>query len=343
MSEPLPSDSTALPRLEWRIDVPLLTQPLLLLVYAKATVLVASIMGALLTFLVLVGDRRADSIADMWRLTGISTLAVVGLGLFATAVVLRNRLAMRYVIDERGVEQSMVDRRAAVASGTAVVLGALSGNAAATGAGLSARARSRTAISWSNLVTARYHPRHNAIALRNSWRTVILLFCTPQNYAEVATRVEQEIAARRASSGAPRSPILGLLLRTVLTVVACLPFFVLPYPFRLDLFAPLFTLCFALAALWLVPHLVWAMIGGLGWMWFTIYLRATLERHSTLDDTVFQSWQRMSLEDWSPIILCGIATAYLLWQASSSLRGRIPSALGDDEDEPEQLTTGSDR
>lgn len=332
MSEPLPSDSTAPPRLEWRIDVPLLTQPLLLLVYAKATVLVVLIMGVLLTFLVLVGDGKADSIGAMWLLTGISTLVVVGLGLVAAALLLRNRLAMRYVIDDRGVEQSMVDRRATVASGAAVVLGALSGSPGTIGAGLIARSQSRTAVNWSSLVSARFHPRHDAIALRNAWRTVILLFCTPQNYAEVAARIEKELATRRGSSRARRSPIPGLLLRTVLTVAACLPFFVLPYPFRLDLFVPLFTLGFALSALWLVPHFAWVMIGGLGWMWVQIYLSATLERHSTLDDTVFRSWQRMSLEDWSPIILCGIATTYLLWQAYSALRGRIPSALGGDDD-----------
>lgn len=332
MTEPLARDPRSTSTLDWRVDVPLLTEPLLLAVYLKATVLSALLMGSLLTFLVLV-TGNAEAIGPMWVMTGIASVAVVGLGLIATALLLRNRMSMRFVVDDRGVEQFVIDLRASAASSAAVALGSLAGSASTTGVGLLARSQSRKSAAWGGLVSARFHPRRNAVALRNSWRTVMLVFCTPRNYAEVAARIEKEMAARAGRTRARPNPIPGLLLRTVLTVLACLPFFVLPYPFVLDLLAPIFTLCFALAALWLVPLLAWATILGLGWMWAEIFLRATVDRRSILDGSIYRSWERMSADDGVPLVVSALATAYLLWQASSLLRGRVPSALAGDEDE----------
>jgi hypothetical protein len=213
------------------------------------------------------------------------------------------------------------------------VAGALGGSPGTAGAGLLAQAQSRKSAAWSGLVSARFHPRYHPVSLRNSWRTVLIVFCTPSNYAEVARRVELKLAKQSDRTKSRRNPVPGLLLRTVVAILACLPFFVLPWPFELDMFAPLFTLCFALAAVWLIPHLGIATLGGLGWMWFDIAGRMLAERRSTLDGSAYRLLENMGADRWVPLAIAALATAVLAYLVIALIRGRFDTALATDEAE----------
>ena len=308
--------------LDWTIDVGLVTEPLLLAGYLKVMAIAGAIMAALLAFLSVVTDNL-DAIAPMLGLVGVVFVAVMVISLIAAGVVMRNRHSMRFIVDERGVRQISIDRRASAASKTAIIAGALAGSTGTAGAGLLAEAQANRTAAWKGIVSVRRHPSRRAIALGNSWRTVMLVFCTPQNYETVAARIDAEMAAHGGAGRARSNPLPGLLARTVLVVAACLPFFVLPHPFERDIFVPILTLAFGLTAVWLVPHLGVVAIGGLAWMWVEIAARA-------------QGVSVLSRPDrWAPLAITAVATLVLVALIVALIRGRVASGLFGDEAELE--------
>jgi hypothetical protein len=159
----------------------------------------------------------------------------------------------------------------------------------------------------------------------------MLEFCTPQTYTAAVERVEAALA--RGAGRARANPLPGLLLRTVAIVLACLPFFTLPYPLTIDLFAPILTLCFALAALWLLPVFGWVVVVGVGWMAVLIAAAASVERRSMFTGELYRVHTLMDGDDWAHLALAGLGAAFLVYLSVGLLRGRIPTALADDEAE----------
>jgi len=124
---------------------------------------------------------------------------------FTVGVLMGNRFTMTFVVKPDGVTYS---------SGThekrwnraAVLFGALARNATTTGAGLLATSREQGGWKWRELHSARYFPRQRVISLRNSWRTVLRLHCTAEDYervrAAVAAGLERGAAARGVDASA---------------------------------------------------------------------------------------------------------------------------------------------
>ena len=71
----------------------------------------------------------------------------------------------------------------------------------AVGVGVISESTTETSAGWPSVVRVVEHPRAHAIALRNTWRTTLILFCTPENYEQVAAAVRDrlEIAERKHS------------------------------------------------------------------------------------------------------------------------------------------------
>mgnify|MGYP001765913307 CR=1 FL=1 len=310
------------PVLDWTIDVALVTEPLLLAGHLRVMVISGVIMAALLAFLSAV-TGNTDGILPMLGLVGIVFVVVMIISLVAAGLVMRNRHAMRFVVDDQGVRQFSIDRRAAAASTAAIVAGALAGSPGTAGAGLLARAQAQRSAAWTGIASVRRHPARRAIALSNAWRTVMLVFCTAENYEAVAARVDAEMAAHRGRQRIRANPLPGLLLRTLVVVATSLPFFVLPYPFERDIFVPILTMAFGLAALWLVPHLGVVTIGGLAWMWVEIAMRAE-------DVSILSRPDR-----WGPLAVTAVATVVLVGLIVALIRGRVASGLTGDEEELE--------
>ena len=189
------------PILDWRIDVGLITEPLMLAGFLKVMALATLLMGSLLSFLAAVSGN-VDGIPSMLALTGIALGVVMVISLFVMTVIMRNRFSMRFIVDGRGVRQLSIDRRAKAGAAAAVAIGALAGSPGATGAGQIAQSQADREAAWDGIVSVRYHPARRAIALANSWRTVMLIFCLPGNYEAVAAR-----AVSSRISDACRAPI----------------------------------------------------------------------------------------------------------------------------------------
>jgi hypothetical protein len=326
------------PALSWETDVRLITHPLMLANFAKLFAITAFIMGALLSFLFLVtGETR--SILPMLEMVGIIIAGLAVLSFLICLVVFRNRMRMRFRLDAKAAEVEMTDTRAKTANKIAVVAGILSGKPGLAGAGLLAQANTQQKAVWGAIARAHYHPAWRAITLSNGWRTVVTLYCTPENYDAVAAAVRDALAARPAGVKRKlrdkKNPLPKLLLHTALIVVACVPLFGLPDLDETAILPALLTLCFATATLWLVPVMAWAVFLGLGWLAVLELLAQSETRTSMFDGTSYRAYEVMSGDDYALIVAAALGAAYLIWLCVGLMRGRVRSALAGDMEEME--------
>ncbi|NJL07869.1 MAG: hypothetical protein HC900_06090, partial [Methylacidiphilales bacterium] len=112
--------------MQWEIDVPVVTHPLMLASYAKLFALTALLMGGLLSFLMAVSGSP-DAILMMLAISAGISFALFVVGVLAMAVIYRNRMSMRFTLDRKGARAETIDRRASAVSTATIVLGTLAG------------------------------------------------------------------------------------------------------------------------------------------------------------------------------------------------------------------------
>jgi len=319
------------PVLEWETDVHLVTHPLMLANVAKMFVITAAIMGGLLSFLMLV-TGEPEGIAPLLAVTGLTVGGVAVLFLLIAVVFFRNRMRMRFRLDGKGAKARMIDTRAKTANRLAVVAGILGRSPGVAGAGLIAATNTEQATVWKAVAHAHYHKAWRTITLSNGWRTVVTLFCTDANYDAVAAAVARALDARPAVAKAKKSPLPRLLLHTVLIVAATVPLFALPDAEEAALLPAILVLCFAMATLWLIPVLGWAVFAGLAWL-AAVEVMAQSESRTSIFGGSYSAYEVMSGDDYVILTAAGIGAAYLVWLCRGLMRGRIRSALGGDMDE----------
>jgi hypothetical protein len=314
--------STGMPALKWERDVPILTNWFVLSSIVKVFVLAALLMIGLVGFLFAIqGD---------WRLIGPLALfvavidgGVLIVGALAAALIYGNRIRYRFSVDDRAAMCERIDRRATVVGRLTILLGVVLGKPGAAGVGLISESTTQTSANWTSVVSVIEHRSARAIALRNAWRTTLVLFCTPENYDEVAARVRAARGARTPRR--PANPVPRLMLRTALVAVACIPLFKLPA--AIDLFAPFLVLCFALASVWLIPLLAWVVLGGLAFIIGAAVLAALAPYTSFITHETMRRYDIFSDDDWVVVMLALLGAAYLIWLSLALLRGRIQSGL----------------
>jgi hypothetical protein len=265
----------------------------------------------------------------LMQLTLVCVGVVVALLLFVIIVFFRNRMTMRFAVDQRGVHSAQIDRRARAGAKAAIAVGVLSGNPNLLGAGLISQSTSSQTTRWGALRSAGFSPRWRAIKLANGWRTVMVLYCLPENYEDVAERVRRALASNPPSRER-RSPLTGYLLRTTLVVVASTPLFNLPTPVHVEAFVPFLILCFALASVWLIPILAWAVLGGLAWLAIEVAAVAMSPYRSAISGDTFPLIGLMGDDDWIGAALAVVGAAYFAWLSYALLRGQTQSALARD-------------
>lgn len=327
----LPAESPIQGKLTWEASIGLLTNPAMLSQFALVLGGAGLVMALLLSFLMVVqGEWESIPMVLLMTLVGVGVLAL--LMLLVIVLFFGNRFRARFTIDEKGLLFETVDARAKTGSRLAALLGLLGGNMTTAGAGLMGMSREQEFSSWRAIASARYYPRSRTITLRNRWRTVALLACTPENYAQVAEFVRQRVTAPgKASAASAHSPLPRLLGRTALVVLAMLPIFLLPYPFELDQLVPLIMLCFALATVWLVHLFGWVVIACAVWIAAEIVLIGLEVKTSIFPSRgAYRNFEILDGADWLALLLAVAGLAYLVVFSWRAARGRITSALSDD-------------
>jgi len=116
-------------------------------------------------------------------------------------VVLGNRYPIRYTLTDRALLWQDLSRAGRKASRLAILLGALSGSPAAAGAGLLSKSQETGKILWKDVRLFKEHPQQGVISVKNSWRVVIRLYCTTDNYASVAETLRRLAAQKKSRDG----------------------------------------------------------------------------------------------------------------------------------------------
>lgn len=318
--------------LTWECDVPLITHPAILGSVAKLWIVTGLVMLGLVGGII----GLQSGIKAVVPLAAMMLLIVAGLfvlSLLVMLVVFGNRMRMAFAIDERGIVARVIDSRAKTANRLAAMVGALTGKPGLAGAGLIAMHDEERSAIWSSIAAVKYDPRHHTITLRNAWRPILYVFCTPQTYEAAAARIRTSVAGAVRPSGARHNPLWPTLGLTAVVVIATLPLFGVPRAFEPHLLAVIFTLCFALATVWLVPLMAWAVLGGIGWVVVTMVLHGTESKINQFTRTAYTGFERMDGSDFAGLTVVAIGLAVLAWISIAALRGRTSSLLMHDSEE----------
>lgn len=328
--------STSAPVLQWETDVRLMTHPIMLGNFAKVILISGFIIAALLSLLFIV-NGEADELLPILEMMSMILVGLAVLMALVSLIFFGNKMRMRFHVDGKGADVDVIDRRANAANKVAIIAGVLAGKPAVTGAGLMADSNKHQHIAWNAVAKARYHPNWGCVSLANSWRTMLVLYCTADNYSAVAAAVEGALQARPAEAKkAKKNPLPMLLVRTLLTIVACVPLFVMPDLDEHALLPALLTLAFALSALWLIPHLGLVIFATIGWEIILEVAEQGCVRTSMFDNSTFTGWSVMSGDEQAGFVFAGAGVAYLAWQTIGLIRGKIRSGLLDDMVEAEE-------
>jgi hypothetical protein len=190
--------------IEWTYRIPLLTSRFMLWDFVRVTVMSVSIMYVLVALMGWVADGEPALLPlQVPLMVGGILLALF----FIVGVLLGNRFTMTFSVKPDGVTYSSGAREKRW-NRAAVLFGALGRSATTTGAGLLATASEQGGWKWSDLHSARYFPRQRVISLRNSWRTVLRLHCTADDYERIRAAVAAGLERGAAVRG-PGIPVSG--------------------------------------------------------------------------------------------------------------------------------------
>lgn len=173
--------------MRWDIDVPIFRNSIVLRQLGVAIGIPFGLLALWMLALALTGDRGARY--------GLILLGATALGTYALLWVLyRGTYRATFHLDEkRAHEQMQTDQRekSRWINRLTLILGFLSRNPTAMGAGLLAASAAERTIRWKDVRRIRVHQGHRTILLVGPPGHRIALFCTDQNFEMVRLYVEQ--------------------------------------------------------------------------------------------------------------------------------------------------------
>ncbi len=171
---------------EWDISVPIFRNGVILRQLALA---VGLPFGALVLFLLYLAGKTRDTgayyalalIGGLFLLTCLLIMAVYG-GKYDAA----------FLVDDKGIlcrTRKSQAKANTVINGLAVLLGFFARVPAAAGAGLLAQSRQTVFLRWRDIRKVTYRPQQHVIHVRGGLTESVAVFCTEDNYGEIAALV----------------------------------------------------------------------------------------------------------------------------------------------------------
>ena len=176
------------PLLAWDITVPLLTNRFMLLDFVRWMLLTYAAM-ALIAGLIGLFAGHMKVFLGVLQLFGFICVGMTVLFVLIMLFFFRNRMELAFAIDETGISALVASRKAKAGNRLAILLGVLSRNPAAVGAGMLARDQERKRLEFADLRRVRFSPGAAVISLRDKWFMHVRLYCLPDNYSQAEALV----------------------------------------------------------------------------------------------------------------------------------------------------------
>jgi hypothetical protein len=176
--------------IRWEAIIPLFTNPFLWFDFGKALLAPIILFGGLIGF-ILAGDNDPDW-AQAFGVLALCLAAVAALFAFVELVVFRNRMAVRYALDDKEIAYES-GRPARAAQKIGVVIGVLARSPLLVGGSLLAASSNSLTVRWRDVKKVTPFAARKVITLSNSWRPVLRVYCPDAETYESARRF---IAAR---------------------------------------------------------------------------------------------------------------------------------------------------
>jgi hypothetical protein len=332
--EPLATEARTAPPTgdtTWEITVPLLNNRAMVGGVFKAFG-IAALMICILMAVIFGSQGDWDTLPPLLLMFAAVFGGFTVLSLLVMAVVFRNRMRFRFTVSDTGILFETIDKTAKAVNRLATVAGVLGGSAQTAGTGLIAQSQETQEVHWEGAFRAEYRSRSRTIVLRNAWRQLMIVYCTPDNYAEVAVQIRDAMQRSGTAERVPaRSPVARYVGWSVTAVLASVPLFLLVEEFDVSLLLPIGILCFALATIWLVGIFGYVVLAGLAATAWSVAANGLSTRESFFSPgETFARWTVFSSDDWAMIILAGVACLVLGWISVRGMTGRMPSMLTSD-------------
>lgn len=181
---------------EWSVRVPIFRNSLILKQLGLA---VGIPFGLLILFFTAAGivTQRIDW---LWA-TGM-VLGFLFIGFLFVLFIFRGTYDVHFVLDSKGILCENTEKQAKRVKSLSlimVVLGLISRNPTAAGAGMLAGARVKTFLKWGSIRKVKYNEKRHTILLRAGFSESIAVFCTADNYGDIKTLIQN--SAVRTGSG----------------------------------------------------------------------------------------------------------------------------------------------
>jgi hypothetical protein len=315
----------------WEISIPMLNNRVIVGALVKVFGIASAMLGGLLAFLFAL-EGEWHLIPKVLLFAALVGGGLILLGLFCMGVIFRNRMRFRYTVSSTGILFETIDKTAKTTNRLAIILGLLLRRPQAVGAGLIATSQEVQELKWRGSFCAVYRPGARLVILRNRWRQLMIVYCTAENYAQVADSIRASIEQHGTADRLPkRSPLPRALGYTGGIIVACVPLFALHDAFGVSLLLPILVLCFALAMLWMIALFGYVVLGTLAVIIGSVLLSAFEVRKSYFHPgETYAHWSVFSGDDWALLVVAGVAMALLAWLSVRFLRGRTRTVLDSD-------------
>ncbi len=180
--------------IEWDFGIPLLTNPFILLDFAKVLTITFAILSAMFMLIGIV--QGVDEFRDMLALIPMFAICVLIVGVIMALVMLvgyGNRFPCRFAVSRAGVRYEVTPGQKKMNTAI-IIIGALAGRPGVAGSGFLAKAQESGSFAWSDVHEIDLFPRRRVVCIRNSWRTLLRVYCTPENYDAVAAMALDGVA-----------------------------------------------------------------------------------------------------------------------------------------------------
>ena len=129
-----------------------------------------------------------------------SGLAMMGgalvLGFLLVGLIFRGTYDVEFALDDKGITcetQSKQKKRVRRMAAATAVMGMLAGNPTTVATGMMAGARTKEKLLWKRIRKVKYLDRQSTILLRAGFGESIAVFCTEENYKQVAAVIFRKL------------------------------------------------------------------------------------------------------------------------------------------------------